>query len=121
MKVAFRVDASNAIGTGHVIRCITLAKLFKERGADIQFICRSHEGHLSELIIKNNFNIKLISQSKPINKEKNSGNNYLNLLGVSQIRDAEQTTESIKNQKPDWLIIDNYALDYKWENSQANL
>ena len=116
MKIAFRVDASNAIGTGHVIRCITLARLFKERGADIQFICRSHEGHLSELIIKNNFNIKLISQSKPINKEKNSGNNYLNLLGVSQIRDAEETTESIKNQKPDWLIIDNYALDYKWEN-----
>ena len=38
------------------------------------------------------------------------------MLGVSQIRDAEETTESIKNQKPDWLIIDNYALDYKWES-----
>ena len=60
MKIAFRVDASNEIGTGHVIRCITLAKLFKERGADIQFICRPHEGNLSELIRKNNFNTKLL-------------------------------------------------------------
>ena len=116
MKVAFRVDASNAIGTGHVIRCITLAKLFKERGADIQFICRPHEGNLSELIRKNNFNTKLLSQSNTINKEKNSGDNYLNLLGVSQTSDAEETIESVKNQKLDWLIIDNYALDYKWES-----
>ena len=116
MKVSFRVDASNAIGTGHVIRCITLAKLFKERGADIQFICRPHEGNLSELIRKNNFNTKLLSQSNTINKEKNSGDNYLNLLGVSQTRDAEETIESVKNQKLDWLIIDNYALDYKWES-----
>ena len=80
MKVAFRVDASNEIGTGHVIRCITLARIFKERGANIQFICRSHEGHLSGLIKKNNFNIKLLSQSYTINKKKGSKNNYSNFF-----------------------------------------
>ena len=67
-------------------------------------------------IRKNNFNTKLLSQSNTINKEKNSGDNYLNLLGVSQTSDAEETIESVKNQKLDWLIIDNYALDYKWES-----
>ncbi len=42
----FALDASLKIGTGHVMRCLTLAEALKQQGADITFICRAHKGHL---------------------------------------------------------------------------
>jgi len=38
-------------------------------------------------------------------------------LGTSRASDAEETIEKIKalDQKPDWLVVDHYALDEQWE------
>ena len=49
MKVAFRADASIEIGTGHVMRCLTLADRLRERGATTHFLCRPLDGHLGEI------------------------------------------------------------------------
>lgn len=38
MKVFFRVDASLYIGIGHAMRCLTLARVLKENGADVELI-----------------------------------------------------------------------------------
>ena len=50
VKIAFRADASIQIGTGHVMRCLTLADALRERGAQCSFICRQHLGNLVDLI-----------------------------------------------------------------------
>ena len=57
MKVAIRVDASNKIGTGHVIRCLTLAIQMRRSGDFVLFICRELPGHLCDLIESNGFDV----------------------------------------------------------------
>ena len=46
MNITFRADASLQMGSGHVMRCLTLADALKAQGADCHFISREHPGHL---------------------------------------------------------------------------
>lgn len=50
MNIVFRADASFQIGTGHIMRCLTLAEALKKQGAEIEFICRAHKSSLIERI-----------------------------------------------------------------------
>ena len=50
LSVVFRADASVALGSGHVMRCLALADALQLRAATCHFICREQTGHLLELI-----------------------------------------------------------------------
>lgn len=50
MRVLFRVDASVTIGSGHIMRCLTLAKALLKHGATCHFACRNNKGHLIDLL-----------------------------------------------------------------------
>ena len=114
----FRVDASTIIGTGHVMRCLTLANALAKNGADVVFICREHEGHLCDRIEEQGFTVhRLPSPAKEFEVEATPF--HAGWLGVSWQEDAEQTGAVIKSLgiKPDWLVVDHYALDHRWEES----
>ena len=103
-KILIRVDASNEIGTGHIIRCRTLAREFKERGAEIIFICRAYKGNLIKLL-QADFTV-IILDVKLVTKEeqkKLSDSKYKNIyqkwLKLSQEKDAWDTLEAIKKNK----------------------
>lgn len=112
MNIVFRVDASIAIGTGHVMRCRTLATVLRKHGANIQFITRAHPGHLGDVLTRDGFAVTLLPQPACI---ENKGNDYAAWLGVSQQEDADKTIKALENQQCDWLIIDHYGLDRAWE------
>jgi spore coat polysaccharide biosynthesis predicted glycosyltransferase SpsG len=50
MNIAFRVDASTNIGTGHFMRCLTLADPLKQRGVQIRFVSRHVSEHLRDML-----------------------------------------------------------------------
>ena len=62
-KAAFRADASQTIGGGHVMRCLTLADALVNLGCDIHFICRDLRGNLSELILNRGYSCHFIDAS----------------------------------------------------------
>ena len=117
-KACFRVDASNLIGIGHVMRCITLANYFKKKGIISHFIMRSFPGNYLQ-IVKNNGHIthslKLTNKATDIT---NASNNFIykHWLGTSQKNDFLDSVKILNDIKPNLVIIDHYAIDKEWHN-----
>ena len=66
MKIAIRADSSSKVGTGHINRCITLAKQFKKRNINVIFISRSDKGNINKNIIKSGFRLVTVHRKKKI-------------------------------------------------------
>ena len=113
MRVIFRVDASLQMGTGHVMRCLTLAQVLKENGANVEFICRKHKGNLIDKIRSSGFAAHELEAYKEI--EADNGLAHSHWLGVTQRQDANDCINILKAEKSDWLIVDHYALDELWQ------
>ncbi|MGM0695006.1 MAG: UDP-2,4-diacetamido-2,4,6-trideoxy-beta-L-altropyranose hydrolase [Pseudomonadota bacterium] len=121
--VAFRAEASLEIGNGHVMRCLTLADMLATLGVHCHFICREHSGHLLDLICRNGH----IAHSLPAHPEHARTSSLANKssigrapahahwLGVTQSEDVADCASILAEIKPDWLIVDHYALDARWE------
>lgn len=112
MNIVIRVDSSQQIGSGHLVRCRTLAEELRRRGAEVCFICREHSGHISEWLSQSTFPVILLP---PPPKPAKMSENYRDWLGVSQETDAAETINALGQIKPDWLIVDHYSLDQVWE------
>ena len=124
MNIIIRTDASNMIGTGHVMRCLTLAEQLMKANAQtkITFISRDLPGNLSELIKSKGFDVKLLEFSEEGKRQYAAmlpNDDYAKWLGVKSKQDAQEVLDVITilnlNTKIDLLIIDHYALDLKWE------
>lgn len=118
-RIVFRADAGLEIGSGHVMRCLTLAALLREHGATVSFICREHPGHLCDLIAARGFGVARLAAPTAA---ASVPNDYEAWLGTCWQDDAAQTGAAIgaAGAAPDWLIIDHYALDSRWEGAQRH-
>ncbi len=110
-RVVFRVDASLAIGTGHVMRCLTLARALREQGHACLFITREHAGNLNKLIDHEGFSLHVL----PIGDALGGDLEHSHWLGASQDEDAAACQAPVAAWKPDWLVVDHYGLDQRWE------
>lgn len=118
MLIYFRVDASLLIGTGHVMRCLSLAAQLHAEGNQIGFICRAHEGNLIHYIKSKGYIVHtLLTPPENLAFEGANHSLYEKWLGVPLLVDAQQTIEQLQQlKKPiDWLVIDHYALDAQYE------
>ncbi len=113
MYVAFRVDSSLEIGFGHISRCLNLANQLKEHGYKSIFVINSNNNLVTNLIKKNNHIVKNLKIKK--NKSYANSRGFKSWLKHSWQDDAALTIKKIESFSILALIVDHYALDYKWE------
>ncbi len=96
------------------MRCLTLAQAMSKRGAHCLFLHRQHEGHLCALIERTGFEV--VALSKPDQESLTaSAEDYSTWLGLSPEQDAEQCLGGLAGRRPEWLVVDHYGLDSRWE------
>ena len=104
MRTTIRTDASSQIGTGHFMRCLTLADQLHGEGAEVTFVCRDLPGGMFDLLQARGYRsakLPLVETVKDIQK-----------------LDAEETIKAAGELFPegvDWLVVDHYKLDVIWE------
>ena len=117
-SVLIRCDASLSIGSGHVMRCRTLARELQRRGAVVTFLCRRQSGDLI-VLLEQEFAVLNLPELPLLANEGLAGRDlYQAWLGCSQAQDAADclqvlSTAGISN--PDWFVVDHYGLDTRWE------
>ncbi len=110
LRVLFRVDASSALGLGHVMRCLVLADILRSRGHICGFLSLNSDIDLLSILKNKGFKSQdLIGQTSYGSKiflEKNKEFEDSNYRCI---------TDGLKF-KPDILIVDHYWIDHEWES-----
>jgi len=114
MKIAFRVDASVQIGTGHFMRCLTLADELIQRGVQIRFVSRYLPEYLANLLATKGYELAMLDSAE--NEADLDELAHAHWLGCSQAEDAKDSFNALSDRAWDWLIVDHYALDSRWES-----
>jgi UDP-2,4-diacetamido-2,4,6-trideoxy-beta-L-altropyranose hydrolase len=99
LRVAVRADASRTLGSGHVMRCLTLAEVLRARGATVQFICRPDHGHLGARITGQGFGLHWLPDTAIWHADA----------------DAQHTLAALGPNGCDVLLVDHYALGAAWQ------
>lgn len=106
MNVLIRADASVDIGSGHVMRCLALANGLRKAGARVTFACRQAPGDLCDFIAAEGYPVQRLVAGKDSGSNPDWGT------------DAARTIGMMGDAAPlDWLIVDHYALDQRWESA----
>ena len=112
MIIVIRVDSSSVIGSGHLMRCLTLALRYRKEGHSIAFICRELEGNLACLVKEQVIQVYML----PATLEDDNLTGYGKWLTVTQEQDAAETVALITQMGTvDRVVVDSYAIDEIWE------
>lgn len=96
MNILVRADSSSSIGTGHIMRDLVLVKQYKAE--NIIFATQDLTGNINYKIIEAGYKIELLKSN-----------------------DFEELNELIKKLNIDMLIIDNYDINYDFEEKLKDL
>lgn len=114
-NIAIRVDASSQIGIGHFMRCLTLADALKRQGAQIRFVSRGLPDYLRDMLTARDMEFVLLNDA--VTTEAPDDLAHSSWLGTSQAQDARDSAKALLDRKWDWLVVDHYALDARWESA----
>ena len=112
-KILVRCDSSFKIGTGHVMRCLSLAHLIRtNKSLEVTFVCRELEGNIINLIEEKQFKVVRLPKG-----EASSADLYEDWRGISLDKEITQFKVILNELRPIWVIVDNYSLSDVWESA----
>jgi UDP-2,4-diacetamido-2,4,6-trideoxy-beta-L-altropyranose hydrolase len=113
--ILIRTDASTTIGSGHLMRCLTLAEALKAKGFSIAFASRPFSEQMMAMITQRGFILHRLSQpEQSICSTDAEQEPYQHWLGASLDKDAEETVAIMQRRSFDALIVDHYAINAEW-------
>jgi UDP-2,4-diacetamido-2,4,6-trideoxy-beta-L-altropyranose hydrolase len=121
--ILIRADASVSMGSGHVMRCRTLARELSRRGATITFLCRRQRGDLIALLEEEFMVLALpelpLAATQTAQRQPLQGRELYGVwLGCRQEKDAADCLQALvqaRIRSASWLVVDHYGLDAVWE------
>jgi len=109
LNIIVRADASHTLGSGHVMRCLTLADRLREHDADIQFISQRLPGEMSQTVTAHHYPCHLVEPTIRADCQHESP------AAITDLHtDAQATIGMLPNGHCDWLVVDQYQLHGDW-------
>jgi UDP-2,4-diacetamido-2,4,6-trideoxy-beta-L-altropyranose hydrolase len=123
MHFLFRTDANTQIGTGHLMRCLALAEALRTEGSECTFLCRGAGlGVLAKKITDAGHAMLTLPEAT----ENNTVADFPQLAHANWLPGGWQNDVAAClgriNGLPsfEWLIVDHYALDSRWEKAMRS-
>ncbi|MCU7250653.1 UDP-2,4-diacetamido-2,4,6-trideoxy-beta-L-altropyranose hydrolase [Pseudomonas koreensis] len=113
MRVLIRADASPTIGSGHIARCLTLARVLRAQGSHVAFACRRLPGHRLEALQAEGFATFALPDRYPGEDPQQAIESMLPWQA-----DIDALAALLDGQADfDWIIVDHYGLDHHWQTA----
>lgn len=97
-----RTDGSSEMGTGHVMRCLTLAQAWCESGGTVSFVSAAVPGGLRDRILE------WAGEIVPLDVSPGSQ------------ADAEQTSSAATDRDADWVVVDGPQFDASYQETVSS-
>ncbi|WP_434580278.1 UDP-2,4-diacetamido-2,4,6-trideoxy-beta-L-altropyranose hydrolase [Pseudomonas sp. Z1-6] len=117
MRVLIRADASPSIGSGHIARCLTLARALRGQGAHVAFACRALAGHRLHALETEGFETFALPNFYSGEDPQQAIESLL--PWQADIEALEQALVDCSGF--DWIIVDHYGLDHHWQTAARRL
>ncbi len=100
--LAFRVDASEAAGTGHAMRCLALAQAWKDRGDEAAFLMAESLPAVDDRLMEDGIRVVKIA-ARPGTPE-----------------DARESADAARAIESRWIVLDGYRFDATYQEAMKS-